>query len=82
MYDREYWLTILLEGDGQKKGERKKKALYSEVVGGGRHAGSIIRKASSMKIAIEDSKRCNIPVVRKRLKMVTQRKGVDKMKSF
>ena len=36
----------------------------------GRHAVSKIIKAVSMKVAIEDSRRCNIPEVRKRLKTV------------
>ncbi|MPC24568.1 hypothetical protein E2C01_017652 [Portunus trituberculatus] len=35
-----------------------------------------------MKIAAEDSKRCNIPVMRERLKTVSQRRGVNKIKSF
>ncbi|MPC81589.1 hypothetical protein E2C01_076214 [Portunus trituberculatus] len=42
-----------------------------------RHAVSKIKRAVSMKIAIKDSKRCNIPEVRKRLKTVNQRRGVD-----
>ena len=33
-----------------------------------RHAVSKIRRALGIKIAIEESKRCNIPVERKRLK--------------
>ena len=44
----------------------------------GRHAVSEIR----MKIAIKESKRGNIAAMRKRLKTVSQRRGVDKMKSF
>ena len=35
-----------------------------------------------MKIMLEDTKRFNISMVRKRLKTVSQRRGVDKMKSF
>ena len=35
-----------------------------------------------MKIAVEDSKKVNIVVMRKRLKTVSQRRGVDEMKSF
>ncbi|MPC47173.1 hypothetical protein E2C01_040910 [Portunus trituberculatus] len=34
------------------------------------------------KIAIKDRKRCNISAVRKRQKTVSQRRGVDEMKSF
>ena len=47
-----------------------------------RHAVSRIRRAVGMKIAIKDSKRYNILSVRKRLKTVSQRRGVDKTKSF
>ena len=43
----------------------------------GRHAFSKINRAVSMKIVIEDSKRCNILEVRERLKTVSQRRGVD-----
>ena len=45
-----------------------------------RHEFNKIRRTVSMKIGIEDSKRCNIPVVRKRLKKVSQRRGIDKTK--
>ncbi|MPC81241.1 hypothetical protein E2C01_075848 [Portunus trituberculatus] len=48
----------------------------------GRHAVSNISRAVSMKITIKDSKRCNIPTVKKRLKTVSQRRGVDETKSF
>ena len=47
----------------------------------GWHAGSKIREVS-MKIAVKDSKRGNIAVMRKRLKAVSQRRGVDKTKRF
>ena len=47
-----------------------------------RHAVSKINKAVSMKIVIEDSKRCNIPVKRERLKTVSQRRGVNETKTF
>ena len=47
-----------------------------------RHAVRKINRAITMKIAIEDSKRCNIPVKRERLKTVSQRRGVDEMESF
>ena len=48
----------------------------------GRHAVSVIRRAVSMKIAVKESKRGNIAAMRKRLKKVSQRKGVDETKSF
>ncbi|MPC63137.1 hypothetical protein E2C01_057231 [Portunus trituberculatus] len=35
-----------------------------------------------MKIAIKDRKRCNISAVRKRLKIVSQRKGVHETKKL
>ena len=43
-----------------------------------RNAVSKINKAVSLKISIEDNNRCNIPEVRKRLKTVSQKKGVDR----
>ena len=48
----------------------------------GRHAVSKIRRAVSMKTAVENSKRCNIAAMRKRLKTVCQRRGIDEMNSF
>ena len=48
----------------------------------GRHAVSKIRRAVSIKIAVQESKRDNIGAMRKRLKTVSQRRGVDKTKSF
>ena len=60
---------------------RKKIALCSKGVGDGRHAVSKITRAVTMKIA-EDSKSCNIAVMRKWLKRVSYRRGVDKKKSF
>ena len=48
----------------------------------GRHAVSDIRRAVSMKIVIKESKRGNIAAMRKTLKTVSQRRGVDKTKSF
>ena len=48
----------------------------------GRHAVSKIRRAVIMKIAVKESKRGNIAAIRKRLKTVSQRRGVDKTKSF
>ena len=48
----------------------------------GKHAASKIRRAVNMKIAIKDRKRGNTAVIRKRLKPVSQKRGVDKTKSF
>ena len=48
----------------------------------GRHAVSKIKRAVSMKIAVEDSERGNIAAERKRLETVSQRRGVDETKSF
>ena len=48
----------------------------------GRHAVSKIRRAVSMKIALKESKRGNTVAIRKRLKTVCQRRGVDETKSF
>ena len=48
----------------------------------GRHAVSKIRRAVNMKIALKDSKRGNISAMIKRLKTISQRRGVDKLKSF
>ena len=44
----------------------------------GRHAVSKIRTAVSMKISVKERKRGNIAAMRKRLKTVNQRRGVDK----
>ena len=38
--------------------------------------------ARSIEKAIEDSKRCNIPTKRERLKASSQRRGIDETKSF
>ena len=48
------------------------------------HAVRKINRAVSMKIAIEDSKRCSIAAEkeRERLKTVSQRRGVDETISF
>ena len=48
----------------------------------GRHAVSEIRRAVSMKIVVKESKRGNIAAMRKRGKTVSQKRGVDKMKSL
>ena len=47
-----------------------------------RHAVSEIRRAVSMKIAVKESQRGNIAAMRKRLKTISQRRGVIKTKSF
>ena len=43
----------------------------------GRYAVSEIRRAVSMEVAVKDSKRGNIAAMRKRLKTVSQRRGVN-----
>ena len=48
----------------------------------GRHSVSKIRGAVSMKIAVKESKRGNIAAITKRSKTVSQRRRVDKTKSF
>ena len=48
----------------------------------GRHAVIKMRRAVSMKIAVKESKRGNIAGMGKKLKTLSQRRGVDKMKSF
>ena len=48
----------------------------------GRHAVRKIRRAVSMKILVKETKGGNIVAMRKRLKTVSQRRGVDKTKSF
>ena len=48
----------------------------------GRHAVSEISRAVSMKITVKENKRGNIAAMRKRLKTVSQRREVDKTKSF
>ena len=49
---------------------------------GERHAVNKFRRAVSMKITVEDNKRCNIAAVRKKLKTVSKRKGANKTKMF
>ena len=56
--------------------------MCSEAAGAGRQAVSEIRRAVSMKIEVKKIKRGNIAAMRKRLKTVSQRRGVDKTKSF
>ena len=48
----------------------------------GKRAVRKIRRIVSMKMTIENNRRCNIPGVRKRLKRVSQKRRVDKTKSF
>ena len=48
----------------------------------GRHAVSKVRRAVITKKAVKESKRGNIEAMRKRLKTVSPRRGVDKTKSF
>ena len=62
----------------------KRKSCAARPQNDGRHAVSKInrKKTVSVKIAIEESKRCNIPAERDMLKTVSQRKGVDETKSF
>ena len=48
----------------------------------GMHVVSKIRRADRMKIALEDSKRGNTAAMKERLKTVSQRKGVNEMKSL
>ena len=60
---------------------RKKQVLCSEAAGAG-EAGSEIRRAVSIKIAVKESKRGNIAAMRKRLKTVSQRREADMTKSF
>ena len=51
-------------------------------MGGGKHAVSNFRRAVSMQIMVEDSKRCNIAAECKRLKTVSQKWWVNKTKIF
>ena len=48
----------------------------------GRHTVSENRRAISMEVVVKESKGGNIQAMRKRLKTVSQRRGVDKTKSF
>ena len=60
----------------------RRKPCAARVGEEGRHAVSKISRTVTMKIAIKYRKRCNISAVRKRLKTVSQRRGVDETKSF
>ena len=46
------------------------------------HPLSRIRRAVSMNMAIEDSKRYNMPTEEEKLKRVSQRRGNDTTKNF
>ena len=48
----------------------------------GRHAVIEIRRAVSMVVGVRESKKSNIAAMRKRLKTVSQRRRVDKTRSF
>ena len=48
----------------------------------GKHAVSKVRRAVNVKIVVENGKRCNTGAVRKSLKTVSQRRGVDMTKSI
>ena len=56
--------------------------MCSEAAGAGEARSSKIRRAVIMKIAVKESKRGSIAEMRKRLKTVSQRRGLDKTKSF
>ena len=56
--------------------------MCGEATEGMRRAVSKFRRAVSMKITLEDSKKCNIAAECKRLTTVSKRRGVNKMKSF
>ena len=60
----------------------RRKSCAAKLQENRRHAISKINGAVSMKIVIEDRKRFNILAKRKRLKTVSQRRGVDETKSF
>ena len=49
---------------------------------GRRHAVSKFRRTVSMKIAVQDSNRCNIAAECKRLKTVNKSRGVNKTKNL
>ena len=63
-------------------GVRRSKAYAARPREQGRHAVSEISRAVSMKIVVKESKKGNSVAMRKRLKTVSQRRGVDKTKSF
>ena len=57
MNDRVYWLTLALELD--RIGMRRR-SCATRLQKKGRHAVCKINRAVGMKLAIEESKRCNI----------------------
>ena len=48
----------------------------------GRYKVNKVRRAAGMKTEVEYSKRCYIAAVRKRVKTVSLRRGIDKTKTF
>ncbi|MPC76465.1 hypothetical protein E2C01_070878 [Portunus trituberculatus] len=77
MNDSEYWLTLALE-IWTKYGQEEEKNIVQR----GRRKGDTQLARSKEQFAIKDSKRCNIPEMRKRLKTVGQKREVDDTKSF
>ena len=67
---------------GQNKDERKRKSCVARLREEGRYAVSKIRRPGGIKMAIEDSERCNIPALRRRLKTVSYKRGIDKTKNL
>ncbi|MPC46588.1 hypothetical protein E2C01_040310 [Portunus trituberculatus] len=53
-----------------EKGYEKEESCAARSWEEGRHAASKIKRAVGMKIAVEDSKRCNTAAVKKRLKTI------------
>ena len=84
--EREKGITMLvdscirdLDSIGVRKGRKSCAARPREEW---RHAVSKFRRAVSMKITIEDRKRCNIAADVKRWKTVSKRRGADETKSL
>ena len=61
---------------------RRKKTFIGIPQEKGRDAVTKTDRTVNMKIAIEDSKRRNISVERKKLKIISHRKRVEKTRSF
>ena len=77
--ERNEWLWVQINSCSRVG---KSKSCAGRLHEDGRVAVSKINRAVSMKIRIEDSKRYNIPSKRERLKIDSQRRGVDETKSF